>query len=126
MGLTVEPSDQSQLGIQFGSAINLIYIITVQLYNNHHKNDQTFRVRCLFLNCIFFSAERLTGTVVSVCDLAETSCHSCGTAAATGAGQWAEVTCAAGAVGSIVKVITPNSHFQACEVEVFGQGAQAG
>ena len=68
-------------------------------------------------------AERLTGTVVSVCDLAETSCTSCGVAAATGAGQWAELVCASGAVGSIVKIITPNSHFQTCEVEVFGESA---
>ena len=64
------------------------------------KNDQTLEVCCLFLNDLntivfFFSAKRLTGTVASVCDLAKTSCHACGTTAATGAGQWADVTCAA-------------------------------
>ena len=72
------------------------------------------------------SGDRLGGTVVSVCDLAETSCKPCGIAAATAAGAWAEISCVAGAAGSIVKFITPNSHFQTCEVEVFGDSAAAG
>ena len=67
------------------------------------------------------SAERLEGTQVFVCeDETETACKSCGTVGATGAGQWAVVVCSANAAGSLVKVITPNTHLQICEIEIVG------
>ena len=62
----------------------------------------------------------MQGTIVTVCDAAGSKCNDCGTALVTLPGQWATIFCRPNAVGSIVKVVTPNSYLQACEIEIFG------
>ena len=55
-----------------------------------------------------------------VCDEAEVTCNQCGTAGVTGPGQWLTVPCRPATVGSIVKLVKPDSHLQLCEIEIFG------
>ena len=61
-----------------------------------------------------------------VCDEAEVTCNQCGIAGATGPGQWVAVSCSQPIVGSIVKVVTPTTHLQLCEVEIYGVAAATG
>ena len=70
-----------------------------------------------------FSAERLTGTIVNVCEEHGTNCNECGKTSAVGKGEWAEVSCLHGTKGSVVKFLTPNNFFQACEIQIFGTPA---
>ena len=67
-------------------------------------------------------AGRLTGTFVSVCDSATGRCQECGQTKYVGPGQWSPIQCPRGVQGNSVKFVTPNNFFQACEVEIFGEG----
>ena len=71
-------------------------------------------------------AERLTGTEVTVCDHLELNCYKCGVTTYVNRGEVATVTCEAGALGSIVKLVTPNNYLQVCELEIFGTNQAAG
>ena len=63
---------------------------------------------------------RLTGTEVTICDDLELVCNICGVTEAVGVAEWAVVKCEDGAEGSVVRVVTPKSYLQICEIEVYG------
>ena len=69
---------------------------------------------------LYFPAERLTGTEITVCDSLELDCYLCGVTPSVDKGEWALVNCEDGIKGSIVKFRTPANYFQACEIEIYG------
>ena len=71
-------------------------------------------------NFLLISAERLTGTEITVCDHIELDCYNCGVTPYADRGEFALVKCEAGAKGSIVKFLTRSNYFQACEIEIYG------
>ena len=71
-------------------------------------------------------AERLTGTQITVCDELVINCNKCGETPYAYRGEYALVKCAEGAKGSIVKFLTPNNFFQACEIDIFGTSTPKG
>ena len=72
-------------------------------------------------SAMVFSATRLTGTIITVCDDDETSCKQCGITSEVGQAEWASVKCTEPIKGSVVKFLTPKNYFQACEIEIYGE-----